>query len=50
MMNEVDKMVLELKKIKKGFVIFYETPNEATPAKFLIMYSMPLILQKRINF
>lgn len=36
MMNEVDKMVLELKKIKKGFVIFYETPSETTPANFKV--------------
>lgn len=36
MMNEVDKMALELKKIKKGFVIFYETPSEATPANFKV--------------
>ena len=35
-MNEVDKMALELKKIKKGFVIFYETPSEATPANFKV--------------
>lgn len=35
-MNEVDKMVLELKKIKKGFVIFYETIDEATPANFKV--------------
>ncbi|WP_107917330.1 hypothetical protein [Campylobacter concisus] len=36
MMNEIDKMVLALKKIKKGFVIFYETPSEATPANFKV--------------
>jgi hypothetical protein len=36
MMNEIDKMASELKKIKKGFVVFYETPNEATPANFKI--------------
>ena len=35
-MNEIDKMASELKKIKKGFVVFYETPNEATPANFKI--------------
>ena len=33
-MKEIDEMVAELKKIKKGFVIFYETANEATPANF----------------
>ena len=32
MMNEIDKMASELKKIKKGYVIFYETPSETTPA------------------
>ena len=36
MMNEIDKMALELKKIKKGFVIFYETANKAVPANFKI--------------
>lgn len=36
MMNEIDKMVLALKKIKKGFVIFYETLGEATPANFKV--------------
>lgn len=36
MINEIDKMALELKKIKKGFVIFYETLGEATPANFKI--------------
>lgn len=36
MMNEVDKMALELKKIKKGYVIFYETLGEATPANFKV--------------
>lgn len=35
-MNEIDKMALELKKIKKGYVIFYET--------------LPLILLVRISF
>ena len=49
-MKEIDEMVAELKKIKKGFVIFYETPSETTPVKFLIIYLMLLILQKRINF
>lgn len=36
MMNEIDKMALELKKIKKGYVIFYETANKATPANFKV--------------
>ena len=36
MMNEVNKMALELKKIKKGYVIFYETANKATPANFKV--------------
>ena len=36
MMNEVDEMALALKKIKKGFVIFYETPSENTPANFKV--------------
>lgn len=36
MMNEIDKMALSLKKIKKGFVIFYETPSESTPANFKV--------------
>ena len=36
MMNEVDEMALALKKIKKGFVIFYETPSETTPANFKV--------------
>lgn len=36
MMNEVDEMALALKKIKKGYVIFYETPSETTPANFKI--------------
>ena len=36
MINEIDKMALELKKIKKGFVIFYETLGEATPANFKV--------------
>lgn len=35
-MNEIDKMASELKKIKKGFVVFYETANKATPANFKI--------------
>lgn len=35
-MNEVDEMVTQLKKIKKGFVIFYETIDEATPANFKV--------------
>ena len=36
MMNEIDKMASELKKIKKGYVIFYETPSETTPANFKV--------------
>lgn len=36
MINEIDKMASELKKIKKGFVIFYETLGEATPANFKV--------------
>lgn len=36
MMNEIDKMASELKKIKKGYVIFYETANKATPANFKV--------------
>jgi hypothetical protein len=35
-MKEIDEMALELKKIKKGFVIFYETLGEATPANFKV--------------
>ena len=35
-MKEIDEMALELKKIKKGFVIFYETPSETTPANFKV--------------
>lgn len=35
-MKEIDEMVAELKKIKKGFVIFYETANEAIPANFKV--------------
>lgn len=35
-MNEVDEMVTQIKKIKKGFVIFYETIDEATPANFKV--------------
>lgn len=35
-MKEIDEMVAELKKIKKGFVIFYETPSETTPANFKV--------------
>lgn len=36
MINEIDKMASELKKIKKGFVVFYETANKAVPANFKI--------------
>ena len=35
-MKEIDEMVTQLKKIKKGFVIFYETPSETTPANFKV--------------
>lgn len=35
-MKEIDEMVVELKKIKKGFVIFYETARENTPVKFKV--------------
>ena len=35
-MKEIDEMALELKKIKKGYVIFYETANKATPANFKV--------------
>ena len=35
-MKEIDEMALDLKKIKKGFVIFYETLGEATPANFKV--------------
>jgi hypothetical protein len=35
-MKKIDEMALELKKIKKGFVIFYETLGEATPANFKV--------------
>lgn len=36
MINEIDKMASELKKIKKGFVVFYETADKAVPANFKI--------------
>jgi len=35
-MKEIDEMALELKKIKKGFVIFYEPLGEAAPANFKV--------------
>ena len=35
-MKEIDEMALELKKIKKGFVIFYKTLGKATSANFKV--------------